>query len=116
MLAVAKMSDLKNYKMIVSLDETEQNKMVVRIRADEDFSIIESFAIIQLHWKDSHPIEIVKIDGNKKESIHMHNFFIGPGEKEYHNRPVSYEAVIYYYEKVMGNWRWYLAQYQNNYI
>lgn len=110
------MHELINYKLEVPLDESEQNVLVVRVRANEGFSVIESFAVIQLHWKNNLSYEIIKIDGNQKEAVHVHNFFRGPDEKEYHHRPLSYETVTHYYEEILENWKWYLAQYQNHYI
>ncbi|MFH0970895.1 MAG: hypothetical protein V1776_05595 [Candidatus Diapherotrites archaeon] len=99
-----------------NLDETDKNVFIVRIHANLSTQTIHSFALIFIHIKEDEPHEIVKVDGHSSERVHIHQQFLKPTRKEYHSRPLTTDTIEYYIDFIHTNWRWFLAQYNENYI
>lgn len=98
------------------LDDEKQNKVYIRIRLNPSNSLIESFSITYTNMSEPITHQILRIDASEKERIHIHYFFQKPPTKEYHNKPVSGETINNYQELIQTNWRWYWAQYKDNYL
>lgn len=92
------------------------NQIITRLRITRDFSRLHSFAIIYIHLREGNTIELVKVDGSEKERVNIHYYFHNPSTKEYHQRSISIETVEYYLNQLRTTWRWYLSQYNENYI
>ncbi len=105
-----------SYRFDETLDSEKGITLIVRVRATASFDLIESFAVVLMIQHDTFERELVRIDGSQKERINIHYLFQNPPQKEYHNRPITKEVVDYYLDMVRGNWRWYYAQYNENYI
>lgn len=80
------------------LDEQKQAKLLVRFVFSQDFSSVESFAVILLVAEKEEFKEVVRYDASRFESVNVHEFFWKSPRKRFLDKEVSWDTV----EECMG--------------
>ncbi|MEK6902670.1 MAG: hypothetical protein AABX02_03745 [archaeon] len=89
------------------LDESEKNYLITRYAFSPDFATITEFAVMYLTWENDRWVEIVKIDGDPTEAVHIH-FSYSTKLKKMWNKPVSWNTLFEAVNRIKANWRMYL--------
>lgn len=97
-----------------SLDDEGLVKIYVRIRTR--IGIVEYFSIVLVSYIGNEPHEIIRMDGDSDERVHIHHHYLRPPLKKYYPKPLTGKTIDEYVIQIKTNWQWYLSQYRENYI
>ncbi|MFH0970845.1 MAG: hypothetical protein V1776_05325 [Candidatus Diapherotrites archaeon] len=101
----------REYNVQEWLDEKKENMVFVRYVFLPNFSNIEQFAVIYLTKEGKNWREIIKIDGNPAEAVHIHVSYSDKEKKNLH-KPITWETVEEAVDRIKSHWREYLLQHQ----
>jgi hypothetical protein len=107
------------YKLILkkqALGDDENNLIHVRILLNVETKQIEKFSVVYIHIGTKGEVNLFQADGSTRERVNAHHYYQNPPRKEYHTHPLTTETIQKYVDQLTQNWRWYLAQYKQNYI
>ena len=91
--------------------------LVTNIDFSEDYSKIESFALILLTFVNDKKYELIKYDFSNKERFNIHYNYLTKPRKVFVEKEVTIDDVLRMKQSIMENWRKYVLLFkQNNYI
>ncbi|MEK6970207.1 MAG: hypothetical protein AABW68_00745 [archaeon] len=97
------------------LSPNGENRILLRVVYRPKSRSLEKFTVILISEIDGKKCELFRADGSMREHAHVHYKFKNPPRKEYQNKEIAYQTVRDYIELIRTNWRWFLAQYKENY-
>lgn len=93
------------------LDEEKENFIFVKIMFSENHSKIIELVIIYSTPINEKPVEIIKYDVSRKESLNVHYHYQKPPKKLFLNKEVNFETVEEIIDLIRKNWRKMLMKY-----
>lgn len=98
------------------LDDSLENKLIVRFVFNEDFSGIAEFAVVYVSLVNGNFREIIRYDCSDDEAVNVHRFFAGPSDKRYLDSEKCFETLERFIDDIKVNWRLYRAKFMEKQI
>jgi spore cortex formation protein SpoVR/YcgB (stage V sporulation) len=86
------------------LDDKKKDFILVKIMFSEDHSKVIEFVIIYFTIIGEKPVEIVKYDVSRKESLNVHYYYQKPAKKIFLKKEVNFETVEEILDLIKRNW------------
>jgi len=96
------------------LDKTNQNRLFIRFKYDQEFEKIEEFAVAYLIRIKDKMHEIIRYDCSKNESVNVHYFYYKKPVKIYLDKEKSFETLEEFANSIRKNWGSYRIKYFDN--
>ncbi|MEK6958586.1 MAG: hypothetical protein AABW59_00925 [archaeon] len=96
------------------LDTEQDNKIFIKYSYSEDLCRVKEFVLIYFTRRYDEFVEVVKYDCSEKERLHVHYFWGNSKHKEYLDREISIDTMLFIMDKLVENWRKYLLKFNES--
>ncbi|MBI2598097.1 MAG: hypothetical protein HYW50_02785 [Candidatus Diapherotrites archaeon] len=91
----------------------QENKIFVKFVYSKDFKSVEEFVVSLISIINDRPVEVIRFDCTKKESVNVHKFYNNPPTKHYLEKEKSFDTVNEFIESIKENWVQYRLKYSD---